>query len=194
MYVAGLPVDRPVAGNDEVIMYNTPGRALAVHPGSGTPLAAFMFRRPPEPDLDYRDIAVHKRLVTEAFAGQLGGFTRFLDQLQAAPDLFFDAVTRVVLPRWTTGNITLVGDAASSLSLFGDGSTLAIAAAHTLATELTRSPGDQGAALRRYEQRHRKLVRPRQRGFATAGALLVPKTRAGITVRDNVIRVLGRLW
>jgi 2-polyprenyl-6-methoxyphenol hydroxylase-like FAD-dependent oxidoreductase len=193
MYIAALPVDRPVAGADEVIMYNTPGRALSVHPGKGAPLAAFMFRHPPEQGLDYHDIAAHKRLVTRAFAGRLGSFDRFLGQLQAAPDLFFDAVTRVVLPHWTIGNITLVGDAASSLSLFGDGSTLAIAGAHTLATELARTPDDPAAALQRYEQRHRRRVRPRQYGFAAAGALLVPKTRAGIAVRDNVVRVLGRL-
>lgn len=51
-------------------------------------------------------------------------------------DLYFDAVSTVALPTWSTGRVVLVGDAAASVSLFGDGSSLAIAGARTLATAL----------------------------------------------------------
>jgi 2-polyprenyl-6-methoxyphenol hydroxylase-like FAD-dependent oxidoreductase len=192
MYVATLPVDEPFGGPGEIVMYNLPGAALSVHPGAGQPVAAFMFRHSPVPGLDYRDLAGHKEMITAVYGGRLGVFQRYLDSVRAAEDVYFDAVTRVVLPHWSSGRITLVGDAASSLSLFGDGSTLAICGAHTLAEELTRTPGDVAGALARYERRHRRLVRPRQRGFTTAGMLLVPRTRTGIAVRDNAVRVLSR--
>lgn len=104
---------------------------------------------------------------------------------------YFDAVTRVILPQWSTGRVALVGDAASSLSLFGDGSTLAIIGAYTLAEELGRTPGDIPGALRRYEQRHRRVVRPKLRGFALSGLLLVPGSRAGITARDLAVRAMN---
>ncbi|MCX4093752.1 FAD-dependent monooxygenase [Nocardia sp. alder85J] len=192
MYVATLPVDRPFGAPDEIVVYNRPGAALSVHPGAGQPVAAFMFRHTPVPDLDYRDVERQRAMITAAYDGRLGVFAPYLDAVRSAPDVYFDAVTRVVLPHWSSGRITLVGDAASSLSLFGDGSTLAICGAYTLAEELAATPADIAGALTRYERRHRKLVRPRQRGFHTAGMLLVPKTRTGIAVRDNAVRVLSR--
>jgi 2-polyprenyl-6-methoxyphenol hydroxylase-like FAD-dependent oxidoreductase len=96
----------------------------------------------------------------------------------------FDSVSQVRLPQWSTGRVALLGDAASSLSLFGDGSTLAIAGAHALAEELDATPDDHQAAFRRYEHRHRTLVNPRLRGFNAAAALMVPATRGGILLRN----------
>ncbi|WP_216892371.1 FAD-dependent monooxygenase [Nocardia alni] len=192
MFVATLRVDRLIADDRTVAMVNLPGRALAVHPTTGIPMAAFMFRHPAVPGFDHRDLALHKRLVTQAYAGQLGGYEEFVDQVNAAEDLYFDSVSRVRLPHWANGRITLVGDAASSLSLFGDGSTLAIAGAHTLAEELARTPGDTSGALQRYEQRHRELVASKLRGFAVAGRFLVPRTRTAIAMRNTATRLLRR--
>ncbi|MFJ1458804.1 FAD-dependent oxidoreductase [Nocardia sp. N2S4-5] len=192
MYVATLPVHRAIGDEREVVMLNAPGRAFSVHPNRGKPLAAFMFRRSAAAGFDHRATDLHKRLVDEAFAGTLGPFANYLDEVRTADDLFFDSVSRVRLPHWTTGRITLLGDAGSSLSLFGDGSTLAIAGAHTLATELSATPDNLPAALHRYEHRHRTLVRPKQRAFLLASKLLVPTTRAGITARNTAARTLTR--
>ncbi|UGT42110.1 FAD-dependent monooxygenase [Nocardia yamanashiensis] len=192
MYVATLPVDRTFGGDREVVMYNEPGRSVSVHPAGGKPLAAFMFRSPAVPDYNYRDTAQHKSLVLDAFDGRTGIFGELLDQVRAAEDLYFDAVSRVSLPRWTKGRVTLLGDAGSSLSLFGDGSSLAITGAHTLAEELTRTPGDSTGALSRYEQRQRALAKPALRGFRTASMLIVPGSRLAITLRDTAIRVVSR--
>jgi hypothetical protein len=38
----GVPVER----NDMVIMHNEPGTSVALHPGTGSSLAAFIFRSP----------------------------------------------------------------------------------------------------------------------------------------------------
>ncbi|WP_067885509.1 FAD-dependent oxidoreductase [Nocardia vaccinii] len=191
MFVATLPVDRTLAGEHAVAMYNAPGRSFSVHPAHGIPLAAFIFRHAPVPGLDHRDLTAHKRLVTETYAGRLGMFEDFLDRVADAEDMYFDSVSQVRLPSWTNGRITLIGDAASSLSLFGDGSTLAIAAAHTLAEELARTPADPTAALHRYERRHRTILKPKQRGFALASQLLVPRSRPAIALRNTAIRVLA---
>jgi 2-polyprenyl-6-methoxyphenol hydroxylase-like FAD-dependent oxidoreductase len=193
MYVMTLLIDRPISGEDEVVVFNTPGRAIALHPGCGKPGAAFIFRHPAIPAFDHRDIDLHKRLVTNAYAGRLGCFAELLDRVQTADDLYFDSVSRVRLPRWSTGRITVVGDAASCLSLFGDGSTLAVAGGYALAEELARTPSDPTAALRRYEQRHRQLVMSRQRGlFTAARMLLVPRSRAGIALRNTAVRFMPR--
>src|SRR5262249_59318977 len=86
----------------------------------------------------------------------------------AAVDGYCDAESRVGLPRWTLGRVALVGDAASCVSLFGDGSTLAIAGAYTLA-EAFGEHADSETALREYETRHRALVTARQKSM-TLGA------------------------
>jgi 2-polyprenyl-6-methoxyphenol hydroxylase-like FAD-dependent oxidoreductase len=82
-----------------------------------------------------------------------------------------------------------VGDAASCVSLLGDGSSLAIAGARTLAEALA-DHRDVAAALRTYEHRHRKLVAPKQRSVRAAAGFLVPKTRLGLGARNLAARVL----
>jgi 2-polyprenyl-6-methoxyphenol hydroxylase-like FAD-dependent oxidoreductase len=94
------------------------------------------------------------------------------------------------MDRWANGRVALVGDAASSVSLFGDGSTLAMAGAYTLAAELAATPADPQSAFARYEASHRTLVDPRQGAIATAARLIVPATQTGIAARN----LATRLW
>jgi 2-polyprenyl-6-methoxyphenol hydroxylase-like FAD-dependent oxidoreductase len=114
---------------------------------------------------------------------------RLLDRVRLADDLFFDSVSQVRLPTWSHGRVAVLGDAASCVSLFGDGSSLAMSGAYTLAEQLAGSPGDHAAALRRYEAAHRVLVEPKLNGVARAGAMMVPATRAGIVARDLALRL-----
>lgn len=107
----------------------------------------------------------------------------------AAGDTYFDTVSRVNTPTWSTGRVTLVGDAASCVSFFGEGSSSAILGAATLATALRLSPHDIPAALARYENTHRPVTRHGQRAVPIASHLLIPATRAGITMRNYALRV-----
>ncbi|WP_040783333.1 FAD-dependent oxidoreductase [Nocardia pneumoniae] len=183
MYVATLPIPEPFGSDREVMFHNLPGRAVSVHPTNGHAIAAFLFRGDAVPDFDHRDLDLHKRLVIDAFADAGWRVPELLDRVRAADDLYFDAVSRVDVPRWSSGRIALVGDAASCLSLLGDGSTLAITGAYTLAESLARTE-DPVAAFRRYETAHRRLVEPKQRGFRAGAAMLVPTNRAGILLRN----------
>jgi 2-polyprenyl-6-methoxyphenol hydroxylase-like FAD-dependent oxidoreductase len=173
------------------VMYNAPGRAVAVHPADGGgALAFFAFRSPAIPDFDLRNIVQHKRLLTEAFAGDGWRVPELLDRVRTADDLYFDSVSRVTLPRWSAGRVALLGDAASCVSLFGGGSTLAMAGAFTLAEAIGASQGDHESAFRRYEAEHRVLVDPKLRGIEQVSHLLVPASRVGVATRN----LLTRLW
>jgi 2-polyprenyl-6-methoxyphenol hydroxylase-like FAD-dependent oxidoreductase len=173
-----------------VVMHNAPGRLVAVHPSRGRALAFFAFRHPAVPDFDPRDTAQHKRLLAEAFDGAGWRVPDLLDHVRAADDLYFDSVSRVNCRPWSQGRVGLVGDAASCVSLFGDGSTLAMAGALTLAEALAASPAEHGAAFRRYEAEHRRLVEPKLRGISQFSQLLIPATRTGIAARN----LATRLW
>jgi 2-polyprenyl-6-methoxyphenol hydroxylase-like FAD-dependent oxidoreductase len=191
MRLEGLDgLDGLVERGREVIMYNTPGRAVAIHPSRGDALAFFAFQSPAVPGFDYRDPAQHKRLLAAAFQGGGWRVPELLKRAQAADDLYFDSVSQVRVSPWWHGRVALLGDAASCVSLFGDGSSLAMAGAFTLAAELAASPGDHRLAFRRYEASHRTLVDPKQRNIARAASLLIPATRRGILARN----LATRLW
>jgi 2-polyprenyl-6-methoxyphenol hydroxylase-like FAD-dependent oxidoreductase len=174
----------------EVVMYNSPGRAVAIHPSRGDALAFFALRSPVVPGFDYRDTGQHKRLLTAAFADAGWRVPELLKHMDAADDLYFDSVSQVRVRPWWRGRVAVAGDAASCVSLFGDGSSLAMAGAFTLAEELAAAPGDHRSAFGRYEARHRRLVDPRQRNIPRGTSLLIPATRPGILARN----VATRLW
>ncbi|WP_030911138.1 FAD-dependent monooxygenase [Streptosporangium amethystogenes] len=188
LYVATMPLAGPSGTGRDILMHNVPGKALAV---SSTPSGAFfLYRSAAEPGFDHRDNEQHKRLLTRAYQDVSWRAPDLLQQVHTADDLYFDSVSHVRLPRWWNGRIVLLGDAASCVSLFGDGSTLAMAGAFTLAEELSAGPDDPEAAFRRYEAAHRRLVDPKQRTIRQASALLVPATRGGILARN----LATRLW
>jgi 2-polyprenyl-6-methoxyphenol hydroxylase-like FAD-dependent oxidoreductase len=193
MYVATMPFGRPVENPHDVLMYNTPGRLVSVHPSRGNALTAFIFRGRAIAGLDYRATEQHKRIVADAYAAVGWRVPELLEQLRSTDDLYFDSVSQVHLTRWSRGRIVLLGDAASCVSLFGDGSSLAMAGAFALAGALAED-ADHSIAFDRYEAAHRALTDPKQRNVGRAAALLVPKTRLGITVRNLAARVWPSAW
>lgn len=187
VYVATMPLSGTLENSSDILMYNVPGRLISIHPSRSRALVAFIFRGELVDGFDYRDTAQHKRIVTEAYAGVGWRAPELLAQLAATDDLYFDSVSHVRLPSWSRGRISLLGDAASCVSLFGDGSSLAIAGASTLASALGAS--DFATAFGEYEAAHRKLVEAKQRGVGRAAGLIVPQSRLGIATRNLVARV-----
>ncbi len=188
MFVGTVRSPMPVEDPRTVLMYNEPGTSLTIHPAGGNPGFAFIFRG--QHAFDYRDPDQGGRLVDSIYGGG-GWLTKHaLKQWDAADDRYFDAVTRVEVPHWSAGRAVLLGDAASCLSLFGEGSSSAIVGAKTLAEAMGTHPGNHTAAFADYEHAHRKYVRPLLRGAGIASRLLVPKTRSGITVRNAALNAL----
>jgi 2-polyprenyl-6-methoxyphenol hydroxylase-like FAD-dependent oxidoreductase len=192
VYVATMPLGEPVDDPRDVLMYNIPGRLVSIHPSRGQALVAFIFRGPAIAGFNYRDIEQHKQILTTAYADAGWRIPDLLSRVRAADDLYFDSVSQVRLSKWADGRIGLLGDAASCVSLFGDGSSLAMAGAFTLAEALAAEPNDPSAAFRRYELAQRRLVGPKQRSMRWAATLLIPKTRLGIAVRNVAARTAGR--
>jgi 2-polyprenyl-6-methoxyphenol hydroxylase-like FAD-dependent oxidoreductase len=111
-----------------------------------------------------------------------------LERVRTADDLYFDSVSRIQVPTWSHGRIGLVGDAASCVSLFGDGSSLAMTGAFTLAGSLN---DDIPAGLRTYEVRHRPQRAAKENSVAHATRLLIPATTAGIAIRNVAMQLMG---
>lgn len=94
------------------------------------------------------------------------------DALQASGDLYFDQVSQIRMPHWSSGRVALVGDAACAPSLLaGEGASLAMAGAYILAGELA-STTDAVAAFAAYEGRLRAFVEGKQRAARRMGGVV----------------------
>ena len=191
MYVGTVRTELDAGDPREVVMLNRPGRSVAIHPAGGKPVAAFIFRH--RGLIDPRDSAAGKRVIQQVYADDRWATPQVLQEFQASDDVYFDTVTRIVMPEWSCGRVTLLGDAASCISLFGEGSSNAIVAAKTLADALDGHSGDHRAGFAAYEQEHRRRLRGFQRGARAGSHFLVPATASGIALRNAAIR-MGALF
>lgn len=115
-----------------------------------------------------------------------------LARLDDAPEVYLDRVSQIVMPAWSKGRVALIGDAAFCVSLLaGQGSALAIVAAHVLAGEIARADDDLAAGLAAYEHRLRDYIALKQRGAARFAGALAPRTPMGLWFRNRVIQALG---
>jgi 2-polyprenyl-6-methoxyphenol hydroxylase-like FAD-dependent oxidoreductase len=96
----------------------------------------------PTPDIDI-DVRAQKAVLRQRFGTSGWKCPRIIDALDQADELYFDRVSQIRLPAiahsWSRQRVTLVGDAASCVSLLaGQGTALAMTAAYLLAGELHR--------------------------------------------------------
>jgi len=186
LYAATVSLPATSDAGREMFMLNTPGKLAALHPCQGAPLAYFVFWHSEIPDFDYTDLEQHKRILEQNFADIGWRVPEFLAAALAATDMYFDSVARVDVPDWARGRIALLGDASSCVSLFGDGSTLAIAGAYELARAVNESPADPPGAFRRYQAVHGRLVASKQKNLSFMASRIVPKTEMGIWLSTRI--------
>lgn len=145
-----------------------------------------------ERSVSVHDLAAQKNLVCTAFAADGWEVPEILARLEAADDLYFDAVSQIRMPRWTASRVALIGDAAHSPSLLaGAGAAFAMLGAYVLAGELRHSDGDIGRAFSVYEQRLRPYMLRRQRAAARFAGSFAPRTPFGIRFRDAVLNLMN---
>ncbi|MGY2062723.1 FAD-dependent monooxygenase, partial [Nocardia gipuzkoensis] len=126
--------------------------------------------------------------------GDLGGGARdALRQLETdSGAVYFDSVTQVVMDRWSSGRVVLVGDAAWCVTPFaGYGVALTLAGADRLGGALGRDDGDIAAALADWESGLRPLVRKRQAMARKGAARFVPPSRFHMSMNEATMRAIG---
>ncbi len=147
-----------------LIEYQEPGRSAGLRPIHEATEAMAMFSfTSADIDIDYRDVEAQKRLLRERMAG-FGWLTqRILAHVDDTPDFYLDQVAQVVMDRWSSGRVGLLGDAAfSSSPMSGQGTGLALVGAYLLAGELAAAEWDPDAGFAAYEQRMRSFVEANQ--------------------------------
>ncbi|NMO03015.1 FAD-dependent oxidoreductase [Gordonia sp. TBRC 11910] len=140
------------------------GRAALVRPIQDATRAMAMFCfASPEFDVDYRDVEAQKALVRERVAGLGWRTPEILAHLDDSSDFFLDQVAQVVMDRWSSGRVALLGDAAfCSSPMSGQGTGLALVGAYVLAGELAAADWNPAVAFGRYEEKMRPFVEANQ--------------------------------
>src|SRR3546814_376549 len=111
-----------------------------------------------------------------------------VDQMLKADDLFFDAVSQIRMPIWSSGRVVLTGDAAHATSfLSGQGSSCALVSAYVLAGELATHANYQ-EAFAAYERLARPFIEGNQNVVQEGRTTLMPKTQEELDARNAVLR------
>ena len=176
LYVATLPLGGPADQPREVLLYNTPGRLVSIHPSRGRALAAFIFRSPAVAGFDHRDTAAAQADRHAGLRRQRGWrVPELLEQATRPPtDLYFDSVSQVQ----PAPLVARPGRAARRRGLLRVAVRRRLQSGHGRRAHLGRGTRrTSGRPRRRLSPRtrteHRPLVEPRQRRMGLAAAILV---------------------
>ncbi|QFU94611.1 FAD-dependent monooxygenase [Amycolatopsis sp. YIM 10] len=186
-YVAGWEMPAPSWLGTAAVGLNRPGKYASAAIDHLNPAMAGAYVLFESPELEYhrRDADQQKRLIAEHLAGMGWRVPEILDTLPAAEQLYFDSISRVDVPNWSTGRIGLIGDAACGATLGGMGTGTAIVAAYVLAGELARA--DHRTAFTRYENLLRDFATECQKGGDRTGRFLAPGSAFAIWLRNKAL-------
>lgn len=180
-----LPIEMTAAGTG--FMYSHPGRTIMVErPANRGPTRVFLaFVHPTPGTVNRNDSSEIFHTVRGAFAGDpWGRTTEIIDTLPRAEDLYFDTVSQVRMDRWSSGRVALVGDAAYAPAfLSGQGTSIAIAGAYVLASELVQHDRPE-PAFAAYERRLRDYVRKNQDLALRTDSTVIARTTGQLTRRN----------
>jgi 2-polyprenyl-6-methoxyphenol hydroxylase-like FAD-dependent oxidoreductase len=173
----------------EAIIYSEPGRTAAVYAvgNSETLLALLTFGADEAPFLSHPDIDKQRQRTAEIYAGDGWEVPRLIEALQSADDLYLDTVSQIHMPRWSSGRVALVGDAAYAPSfLSGQGTSLALVGAYVLAGELA-THSKPAEAFASYERIVRPFVEANQALASSGGSLLLPRSQEELDRRNRAL-------
>jgi 2-polyprenyl-6-methoxyphenol hydroxylase-like FAD-dependent oxidoreductase len=194
-YFVGFSVDADFGLDSEIVMHNRPGRMAVLYAvrNQRRPNALLAFAVKERID---RRLSVDEQLelVERTFAGDSWEVPRLLAAMRTADDLFFDSVSQIRMPSWTKGRVALVGDAGYAPSfLSGQGSSLAVVGAYQLAATLAAAGGDHRVAFSAYERSMRHFVEQNQQRALKASGKGIPRTTAGLWLRNLMLGIVPLL-
>ena len=159
----------------------------------------FVFTFKDDDPTERSDTQAQKALLRKRFGASGWECPQILDALDIADDFYFDRVSQIRMESrpelWTQGRVTLLGDAASCVSLLaGQGTALAMVAAYILAGELHRANGDYAEAFRRYQDLFGPFVFKKQKAALRFAGAFAPKSKASLFLRNQLFKLLTVPW
>lgn len=139
-------------------------------------------------------IPAQKLLVQELFQDADWETSRILKGLHESEDFYMQHIAQVRLSRWSSGRVTVVGDAGYAPSPFtGMGTSIAFIGAYVLAGEISRQPNNIPAALESYERVLRPYIERIQKLPPGIPWIVNPQSTLGVRVFETVAWGVGVL-
>jgi len=186
--VTAFVLDHLPAGVEEgtTTTLTTTGRTVTVTSLGPERAAAFFVHRMTGPPSEQ---ASEPWQAVAANFGDLGWVVPDLrEQLGDGSAVYFDSLNQILLDRWSSGRIVLLGDAAWCVTLFGGyGAALAIGGADQLAAGLEHED-DLHATIDAWEARLRPIVESKQKLGRRNIAAHAPPTRVHLAARNLAMR------
>jgi len=133
-----------------------------------------------------------KTALRRVFRGVRWEVPEILDRMEEAEDFYFDHVSQIHLPRWFSGHVGLIGDAAACPSLLaGEGTGLGMAEAYVLAEELDRARGDVAGALAAYDRRLHAFIDHKQKAALRLRGFFAPRTALALKMRNIAVNAMS---
>ncbi|WP_422743304.1 FAD-dependent monooxygenase [Mycobacterium sp. WMMD1722] len=128
-------------------------------------------------------------ILQRTFADVGGAAPRIIDELRDGAPMYFSAVGQVHPSRWSSGRVTLLGDAAFCNATFGGaGTSLALIGAYILAGEISAG-ADVGVALDRYQRAMQPFVQTAPRVRERTLRMANPRSAVGIRLLHTGARL-----
>ncbi len=154
--------------------------------------ALFMFASDTK-DYNYRDIEGQKKLLYARYKDDGGDVLKIMNCLADTPDFYFDSISQVHIDCLSRGRIVLLGDAGYCPSpAAGQGTSLALVGAYTLAGELALAAGDYQMAFSKYEETMAKFIAKNQQ-LIIGMEKMFPKSKKQLWLQTNAVRLMLRL-
>lgn len=190
LYIAWFPIPRRPDDIDNWRIYHAPGgRVVSLRPAKDSMRAMLALRSDPA-GFENRPKTEQVAMLRERYADAGWQAQRILDGLE--PDtLEFQPIAQVRAPKWSTGRVVLLGDAAYAPSpLTGQGTSLALIGAYLLAGELGR--GDAPAsAFQRYELLMRPHVQAAQKLPPGIARITLPDSTLGVRALHSAVKLIA---
>jgi 2-polyprenyl-6-methoxyphenol hydroxylase-like FAD-dependent oxidoreductase len=169
------------------LIYSEPGRSVYLCSTRDRDRAIAVLNFTTETDLP-DTAAAQKAAVIAEFEPAGWRVPQLLAALSGATDFYVSPARQVQVPRWSSGRMVLLGDAAWAAGPGGNGTGAATVAAYVLAGELCEARGEHRTAFTRFEQRLRRYTEAGQKQAADGVSFLVPPTQRAINQRVRFFR------
>lgn len=192
LYVSYFTIPRGPSDSRWARWYNaTNSRVIVMRPDNeGTTRASFSFLSEP---MGYERLSLEeqKQLLRDKFSDAGWEAKRVLAAMEENSDLYFDAISQVIAPRWSKGRCAMTGDAAFCPSpLTGMGVSLSVVGSYILAGELSRH-ANYADAFAAYDKAFRPYVTKIQKLPPGVPWLAHPKTKWGIFLLNTILNVIS---
>lgn len=188
-YFSVATLDHLVIDRQTTQITNAPGATMLVNSYDTTTDLVLGFRSEQEIPYDHHDVDQQKRILREHLLQAGAPFSDHVDEAVNVDTFYFDKLSQIKMPAWTSGRIALVGDAGYCASpAAGMGGSLAIIGATALHDAFRAADGDVEQTFVEYERALRPTVEEIQHNAEHFGvSSYFPATDEQIRSRNNML-------